>query len=175
MQTISEDKDYAKRLEETLKKGQLVDDEMVIEVINKLDESPLFQNKKAIMLDGVPRTLPQAERLNEILNLSLVIHFYNNEDILVKKIAGRRVCETCGATYNVASIHQDGYKMDPLLPKNGKEPLECDHCPGSILVQRSDDEEETVRARIRTYEDKTKPIIDYLREKKVPILDFECK
>jgi len=175
IESISEDTEYARKLEQTLKSGQLVDDDMVVEVIQKLDESPLFRNKKAIMLDGVPRTLFQAEKLQELLNIKLVIHFFNQEDILVQKIAGRRVCETCNNTYNVAQIDQDGYKMAPLLPANGKHPLECDKCPGSVLVQRSDDEEATVRERIQTYNKKTRPIIEYFEQQNVKVLDFECK
>ena len=85
----------------------------------------IYDNTAGLILDGVPRTLKQAEMINKFMDIDLVLNFYNRDDILMQKIIGRRVCPCCGKNFNVADVNSDGYVMAPLLPK-GPDPTICD-------------------------------------------------
>ena len=100
-----------------------------------------------MLLDGMPRTIAQAELLPKYgINIDIVFNFYNTDSILLEKLMGRRVCPSCGTNYNVADIDRDGYKMGPLLPK--KDPHYCDNCPGVKLVVRDDDKQNIIMERL---------------------------
>ena len=106
--------------------------------------------------------------------MDLIINFFNREEILIEKLMGRRVCPNCGKNYNVATIDtEDGYKMDPLLPK--KDPEFCDNCPGVRLVVRDDDKESIIKERLQLYKDKTEPILDFYRSMGTRVVDYEAK
>lgn len=130
--------------------GKLVPDELTIELVR--DRLKKDDAKVGFLLDGFPRTIPQAEALDEILKesgikLDKVINIDVDKSVLVERITGRRVCKDCKASFHIA--------FNP--PKvDGK----CDHCGGE-LVTRADDNEETVRERIGVYENETAPLIDY--------------
>jgi adenylate kinase len=131
--------------------GQLIPDETVVEMVRKrLQKDDV---KKGFLLDGFPRTLNQAQSLDEMLekeNIKLDAVFFIDipHEEAVKRIAGRRVCG-CGASFHVHF----------LRPKaEGK----CDFC-GADLIQRSDDKEETVKERLNVYDNQTKPLIEYYR------------
>ena len=131
-------------------KGDLVPDELVVDLVK--DRIGQEDCADGFMLDGFPRTVFQAEELDKIMEAAgLKIHSVLNIDVkpekLVKRIAGRRVCKACGATYNV------DYKP-PV--KDGV----CDKCGGEVY-QRADDTEETVQNRIKVYFSQTAPLIDY--------------
>jgi adenylate kinase len=107
---------------------------------------------QGFVLDGFPRTLAQAEKLEEILAghpLDLVINLDVPTEIVLDRIAGRRVCENCGTTYHVSAPPKDDWT--------------CDVCGGRV-VQRDDDTEEAVMRRLELYEKETVPIIDYYRK-----------
>lgn len=129
--------------------GALVPDELVIRIVAERLEKP--DAAGGFILDGFPRTLPQAEALDDILrerdlSLDRVLFFYASDETLVERISGRRSC-ACGAVYHV--------RFDP--PK--KEGI-CDRC-GGRLSQRKDDREGTVRERLRVYGERTNDLIGY--------------
>ena len=136
-----------------MEKGELVPDELVIDmVINKLN-SP--EAEKGFILDGFPRNVAQAEAFGKRLaeksiNLDNVIYLETSEDIIVKRLTGRRICRACGAVYHVVNIP----------PKvNGV----CDKCGGE-LYQRKDDTIETIKNRLKVYNQQTAALIDYYKK-----------
>ncbi|MDR1926487.1 MAG: adenylate kinase [Endomicrobium sp.] len=136
-------------ISELLTSGQLVPDALVIDMVKKYFVKDYM--KKGFLLDGFPRTVRQAEKLNVILKSeSIKIDAVFFIDICfeeaIKRIAGRRVC-SCGASYHITA-----------LPP--KEVGKCDVC-GGRLVQRNDDREDTVRDRLSVYEKQTKPLVEY--------------
>lgn len=134
--------------------GELVPDEVTIGIVEeRLKESDC---ENGFILDGFPRTIAQAEALDQILaeqnrELDLVIYLQAEIDVLVERLAGRRVCVDCGATYHV--------KNDPPEVEGV-----CDKCGGEV-IQRSDDQEETVKKRIEVNKDKTAKLADYYQKK----------
>lgn len=139
--------------------GELVPDKIVIGMLKKrLEEKDC---EKGFILDGFPRTPEQAEALEGITKIDMVVNFRQRKDVLIEKISARRTCKKCGEIYNLADIRFDKYRMPPVLPK--KEGI-CDKCGGE-LYQRDDDRKETVEERLGVYERNTKPLIDYYRER----------
>ena len=145
-----------KQAEAYMKAGKLVPDEVIIGIIHdRLDEDDC---KNGYILDGFPRTIPQAESLTEALAANgEAIDFALNVDVpdanIVNRMAGRRACLKCGATYHIQFA----------APK--KEGI-CDKC-GSELVLRDDDKPETVQKRLEIYHDQTHPLIEYYEKKGV--------
>ena len=139
-----------KKAQEYMNKGELVPDSLVIEIAT--DRLTKDDCKEGFLLDGVPRTVEQAEALDEFLakdgkKVDHVLDIDVAAQILMERLTGRRVCKGCGATYHVTNIP----------PK--KEGV-CDVCGGE-LYQRDDDTAETVSNRIEVYNSQTKPLIDY--------------
>ncbi len=137
-------------------KGQLVPDELTIDLVK--DRLQQDDCKNGFLLDGFPRTVAQAEALDEFLhednqsiNSSLLIDV--PQEYILERMTGRRVCNSCGASYHV--------KFNPSKVE-GK----CDVC-GSELIQRKDDSEETVRERLDVYSKQTQPLIQYYSDKEV--------
>lgn len=135
-------------------RGALVPDELVTKMVAGRLQEP--DARKGFILDGFPRTVPQAEALNGILAengkpLTAVINIDVPRDVIIKRLTGRRMCPKCGANYNVNTN---------LAPKTAGV---CDKC-GSELIQRSDDNEETIRKRLEVYEQQTAPLIDFYRK-----------
>lgn len=131
-------------------KGALVPDSVTIGLVKERLSKPDCQ--EGFLLDGFPRTIPQAEALNKILEelnikLDAVINIEVDDSILIDRIVGRRVCPNCKA----------GYHITNLKPK--KEGI-CDVC-GEKLVQRKDDTEETVKNRLDVYAKQTKPLLEF--------------
>ena len=136
--------------------GLLVPDELTVRIL--LDRVAQDDCKNGYVLDGFPRTIPQAEVLDsELTKLGDHIDYAINVDVpdenIVKRMSGRRACLTCGATYHIEHVP----------PK--KEGI-CDVC-GSELVLRDDDKPETVKNRLNVYQEKTQPLIDFYTEKGV--------
>ena len=124
--------------------------------------------KNGIILDGFPRNLNQAIMFNKV---TMVIDIYLADQILIPKILARRICKCCGNNYNIFEIKEDGYDMDPLLPK--KNPSKCDDC-NVDLVCREDDKEEIIRNRLNVYKEHTFPLLDYYQKKNI-LISFEPK
>jgi len=139
-----------KEAEQYMNRGDLVPDDLTLRIVEeRFAEDGLVD--RGFVLDGFPRTLPQAETLEEVLDghpLDLVINLDVPTDIVLDRIAGRRVCENCGTTYHVNAPPQKNWT--------------CDVCGGKV-VQREDDTEEAVMRRLELYEEETVPIIEFYR------------
>ena len=139
-----------------VEKGLLVPDSVVNKVIEKgLKQEPY---KNGFILDGYPRTTDQAQFLENVLwklkkKIDFVFNLTAPDDMIVGRMTQRRQCSKCGTVYNLVT----------MKPK--KKDI-CDKCGGD-LVQRKDDEEETVRKRIQVYKEETAPLVEYYRKKKM--------
>lgn len=149
------------KAKEYMDKGLLVPDEIVISIVeDRLKEDDC---KEGFLLDGFPRTLNQGEALDKVLSnmdlkLDKVINLNVDNEILIERAIGRRICKDCGAVFHV--------KFTPP-----KEEGVCDLCGGD-LYQRDDDTVETISKRIEVYYKQTEPLIDYYSEKGL-ILDVD--
>ena len=147
---IKEKTELGQKVEGLLAQGKLVPDELTIEIVwDRLDQEDC---KNGFLLDGFPRTIPQAEALDEGLakrglKLDRVLNIDVDKDSLVKRLSGRRVCPSCGASYH---IDNNPTKVDGI----------CDACKTPV-IQREDDKEETVLDRIKVYDSQTKPLVDF--------------
>lgn len=128
--------------------GELVPDAVVNEIVKTA-----LEEADGYVLDGYPRNLDQAEYLSEITDLDVVLFLDVSEAELVDRLTGRRVCDECGANYHV--------EFSPP-----EEAGVCDECGGD-LIQRDDDTEETVRERLRVYEENTAPVVEHYRDEGV--------
>ena len=131
-------------------KGALVPDSVTIRMVE--DRLSQDDTKNGYILDGFPRTLAQAQALDEILakngsSIDAVLSIVVDDEIIKDRVSSRRVCEKCGASYNV--------RFKPTKVEGV-----CDECGGKV-VQRADDTAETVAARLETYYKNTKPLIDF--------------
>ena len=144
------------KAKEYMEKGQLVPDEIILSMVKERLSQPDAQ--KGFILDGFPRTVAQAEALDKMLEemgrkIEFVLALIVPDDELVTRLTGRRTCKNCGMMYHI--------KFKP--PKvEGK----CDVCGGE-LYQRPDDNEETVRNRLKVYHESTAPLIEYYKNKGV--------
>ncbi len=139
-------------------KGELVPDQLLNDLVRSRLEEP--DTKKGFLLDGYPRTIPQAKALDEIMDdLNRVLDAVVNIDVgtsaLVRRLSGRRICKGCGASYHV----------DFNAPKVKDI---CDTCAGE-LYQRADDREEAIKNRLAVYKKQTQPVLDYYKKKGVLI------
>ena len=126
--------------------GKLVPDEVVIAIVEeRLKEADC---QKGYILDGFPRTVPQAEALDNIAHIDAVVELAVEDQKLVDRLSGRRVCLKCGATNHVSQL-------------NGRTQCDC----GEPLVQRDDDKPETVLSRLKVYHDQTAPLVDFYEKK----------
>ncbi len=148
--------ELGKKAKEYMDKGQLVPDELTVELL--LDRVANEDCKDGYVLDGFPRTIPQADVLDkELTKLSDKIDFAIDVEVpdenIVRRMSGRRACLKCGATYHIEHIppKQEGI---------------CDRC-GSELVQRDDDKPETVQNRLSVYHEQTQPLIEYYNSKNI--------
>ena len=127
--------------------GKLVPDEVIIDIVK--ERLAMDDCKGGYILDGFPRTVPQAEALDTFAAIDSVIELDVADQVLVERLSGRRVCLKCGATYHVSML-------------NGK--TTCDKC-GDELIQRDDDKPETVQNRLTVYHNQTAPLIGYYEKK----------
>ena len=144
-----------KKLKKIMDKGDLVSDDLVIKLLE--NNLKILKDRNGWILDGFPRTKKQADMLGDLLkkyNMDLhgVIEIMTPDDLIVKRITGRFTCANCGATYN----------------KNGVKPKKkgvCDVCKGTEFIKRSDDNEKTVRRRLKTYHKESEAIRKYYKNK----------
>jgi len=157
-EAVKDDNELGKKVKGYLDEGELVPDEVVTEVLKERLEEPDAQ--KGFILDGYPRTLKQAIDLREITSLDAVINLVVPEWVVVERLSSRRVCTKCGDVYNVRFLKP-------------KEEGVCDKCGGE-LIQRDDDKPEVIKDRLKVYEEKTQPILDFFKENGVKMVDIEC-
>jgi len=127
--------------------GKLVPDEVIIDIVRERLAMDDCQN--GYILDGFPRTVPQAEALDTIAKIDVVVDLDVADEVLINRLSGRRVCLACGATYHVDHL-------------NGE--TKCVKC-GETLIQRKDDSAETVLNRLNVYHEQTAPLVDYYQKK----------
>jgi adenylate kinase len=140
---------------EFMDQGKLVPDELVIGIIE--ERLKASDCRQGFILDGFPRTIAQAEALQPILvkmgkSIDHVINIEVDDEELVRRLTGRRTCKNCGAMFH-------------LIFYPAKKEGMCDRC-GGLLYQREDDKEETIRTRLKEYQQQTAPLIQYYQEKK---------
>lgn len=159
-----------KKIISYLNKGQLVPDEVVIDVIKKILEKV---GKDNFILDGFPRTIPQAKFLIDYIKIDALINILVHDEILIGKISARRICSNpnCDGNYNLADIRKKidevEYILPPLLPKDD---MKCDKC-GSELIQRSDDRPEIIKERLKVYYKQTQPVYEFLKNSGIKTID----
>lgn len=152
------DDELGKKIKDMIDNGIFVPNDIIYEAIEYKITQP--ECEKGYILDGFPRNLEQAKGYDELLkklgkDLGVVINLTIPEELLKKRIIGRRICKNCGDIYNIY--------FEDFMPKvEGV----CDKCGGE-LYQRNDDNEESMNTRIKTYYEVTEPIIDYYKEKGV--------
>ncbi len=133
-----------------MKDGKLVPDEVIIDIIHERVAEDDCKN--GYILDGVPRTIAQAEALEKAdIIFDHVVSIEIDDEVIMERMTGRRVCEQCGASYHLSAVPP---KVEGV----------CDVCGGK-LVQRHDDEPEVVRARLEVYHQKTEPLKDFYAER----------
>jgi adenylate kinase len=139
-----------KELQGYMSAGKLVPDELVIKIV--MERLAKDDAANGFLLDGFPRTIPQAEALDKALSsvkkkIERVVAIIVEDEEIVKRLASRRVCSACGAAYNT-------------ITQPPKKDNQCDACAGKV-VQRADDNESTIRKRLAVYKEQTSPIIEY--------------
>lgn len=159
----------SKQLADIVNQGQLVSDEIILNLLSKRLEAGEAKGEAGFILDGFPRTVRQAEILNDVTDIELVVNLKLPESVLVEKCLGRRICGECGKNFNVASINvkgengRPGISMAPLLP-----PPQC----VSKLTTRDDDTEAIVKERLLVYYEKSQPVEEFYRSQG-KLLEFD--
>ena len=153
---IKEGTELGKEAKSYMDKGQLVPDELTVKIL--LDRVAKEDCKNGYVLDGFPRTIPQAEVLEDALTklndkIDYAINVEVPDENIVRRMSGRRACLSCGATYHIVHIPPKAEGV-------------CDRC-GKDLVLRDDDKEETVQKRLNIYHEQTQPLIDFYEKKGV--------
>ncbi len=148
---IKKETHLGKKAKEYMDRGELVPDELIIAMIEQALPEDL-----GVILDGFPRTVAQAQALDEMLrkhhkSVSCALLFEVEDEVIVERLSGRRVCPNCGAIYHV--------KYSPPKVDNV-----CDVCSTS-LIQRDDDKEEVIRRRLKVYKEQTAPVIEFYAQK----------
>jgi adenylate kinase len=155
---MKEDSQLGKKVKGYVEKGQLVPDDVVIEVLKqRLAKIP---HGRGFILDGYPRTVEQAKALEKIAKIDVIILLLVPDWIIIERLSTRRICKNCGEVYNIRFLKP---KVDMV----------CDKCGGS-LYQRPDDTPEVIRKRIEVYEEQNRPILQLFRERMVSFVMASC-
>ncbi len=156
---IKAETELGKKAKEYIDEGELVPDTITIDLLKKRISLPDCQ--EGFILDGFPRTIPQAEALdNSDMKIDKVVNFTVSHKTLIDRLSGRRVCKQCGAIYHIRNI--------PTKVKGV-----CDKCGGE-LFQRDDDKPEAIENRLKVYEEKTAPLINLYKDKNM-IVDVDTE
>lgn len=165
---VRRDTELGRKAKAFMEAGELVPDALILDLVRELlsGEGPVDEVggadavRRGFVFDGFPRTIPQAQGLDRLLAefdrpLDGVVVIEVPDDVIVRRISGRRSCPRCGAVYNIYSEppRQEGV---------------CDAC-GTELTQRADDRPETVKRRLEVYREQTEPLIAYYRESGTPV------
>ncbi len=153
-EAIKEGSEIGLKAQEYMNRGELVPDEVVTKLVTERMKKEDAQ--KGVILDGFPRTVKQAESLDKALKeedrkIDVVLYMKTSEDVAVQRLSGRRVCPKCGKNYHVTNI--------PPLNEGI-----CDTCKVELLL-RDDDQPETVKNRLKVYEESTASLIQYYKDK----------
>ena len=148
-EAIRDETELGKKIRDYVSRGDLVPDEMVIELVKERLREDDCNN--GFFLDGFPRTIAQAEAMEKFKKVDKAFNFVASDGIIMSRLGGRRTCRECGAVYHVENIPS---KVEGV----------CDRCGGG-LYQRSDETSQAIKNRLRVYREKTKPVVDYFRKK----------
>jgi adenylate kinase len=156
---VKEQSELGKQAKEYMDSGKLVPDELVIGLLK--DRIAKEDCKNGFILDGFPRTIPQAEALESSdVQINKVLNFKASDELVIDRISGRRTCKGCNAIYHIRNI-----------PPNVEGV--CDKCGGE-LFQRDDDKPEKVKKRLEVYREQTEPLIGFYKEKGI-LVDIETE
>ena len=158
-QNLKNETSLGKIAKEYMDKGLLVPDKITVNIVE--DRLTNFDCRNGFILDGFPRNLVQAQSLDQVLvemgiRLDFVINFDVLDEVILRRLTGRRVCQECGQTFHIENEPPKEYDI-------------CDVCHSS-LIQRVDDKEETVKKRLMTYHELTEPLFDYYRRGNVLVI-----
>lgn len=149
--------EIGRKIKEYADRGELVPDEIIIAMlINRLEKPDA---KRGFILDGFPRTMRQAEELEKIVKVDLVVNLNVPDEVIIQRLSNRLICGRCGAIYNRLTLRP---KVDEI----------CDICGGE-LYRREDDKPEVIRERLNVYRRSTEPLIQYYRGKGI-LRDVYC-
>jgi adenylate kinase len=156
---MKEDTPLGREVKGYVEKGLLGPDSLTIQVLKQHIAN--IKNKKSLLFDGYPRTIEQAKALETIAKIHVIIQLIVPDWIIIERLSTRRICKNCGEVYNIRYLKP---KVDMV----------CDKC-GGPLYQRPDDTPEVIKKRIEVYEQQTRPILQYYKEKGVPFIKAECE
>jgi adenylate kinase len=145
-ENIKKETDLGLRAKKYMDLGELVPDEITTGMLKER-----ISGERGFLLDGYPRTIPQAESLAVMTEIDLVLNFVADDEVIIQRLSGRRICKKCGTIFHTVN----------LPPK--KEGV-CDSCGGE-LYQRDDDKPEAIKERLEIYREKTAPLVKYYQEK----------
>ncbi len=145
---VAKETELGKKIKPILEKGELVPDEIVIEITKqRLSQEDC---KNGFILDGMPRTLNQAKALDEFAKIDKALNIEVPEEVIIRRLSSRRICPNCGAVYNILTLKP---KVEGI----------CDKC-GAKLIQREDDKEEAIRKRLEKYRETAQEVLDYYKK-----------
>jgi adenylate kinase len=145
---VKDGSELGRKVKGIMEKGELVPDSLTVELVKERLGKPDAQ--QGYILDGFPRTVAQADALAEFQKIDAAINFKISDQLVIRRLSGRRVCRSCGAIYHI----------DNMPPK--KEGV-CDACGGELYI-RDDDKIESIKNRLRVFKEQTEPLIAYYRK-----------
>ena len=148
---VKEGSELGEQVQGIMQKGELVPDSLTVELVRERLSKP--DAAGGYILDGFPRTVAQADALAEFQKINAVINFSISDDLVIRRLSGRRVCRSCGAIYHIEN-------MPPKVEGT------CDACGGELYI-RDDDKIESIKNRLRVYKEQTEPLIAYYRDKEL--------
>lgn len=137
------------KVKSIMEKGELVPDELTVDLVK--DRLARADAQSGYILDGFPRTIPQADSLNTFQQIDAAINFEISDEIVIRRLSGRRVCRSCGAIYHIEN-------MPPEVEEK------CDTCGGELYI-RDDDSIDAIKKRLKVYKQQTEPLIHYYKKK----------
>ncbi|MFA7397642.1 MAG: adenylate kinase [Crenarchaeota archaeon] len=153
-ESVKQNTELGKKVKSYVERGALVPDDVVVEVLK--DKLAKIPQGKGFLLDGFPRTISQANTLEKIAKIDVILQLDVSDQIIIERLTSRRICKNCGTVYNVRFLKP---KADGI----------CDKCGGQ-LYQRADDNEEVIKNRLQVYKTQTEPLIEYYHKRGVPFI-----